>query len=273
MSSVTIKGNNFLSKFSIKPLINEYIGKIRYGYYLNNNIERQRNKKMLEQARRNSKYDFNVDSLVSVIIPTYNRSKILTNRTIPSVLEQTHKNFELIIIGDHCTDDTEERIKEFNDQRIRFINLKVRGDYPENPRLRWLTAGSIPRNKGLIIASGKWIAPLDDDDEFSEDHLEILLSHAVKNKYEMVYGVVQMEKQPNKWVPCGSYPLKRKHICHSSVLYRSELSFFQYNSYSWKYGLEDDWDLWRRMREAKVKIGFVNRVVGNHTLERQQWNL
>jgi glycosyltransferase involved in cell wall biosynthesis len=258
------------TKFSINDTIKGVIGRLRCGYYLTNFIERQRNKKQLEKARKNSEYDSNVNSLVSVIIPTYNRSKLLTTRAIPSVLAQTHQNFELIIVGDHCTDDTEELIKQFNDKRIKFFNLEVRGNYPSDPQKRWMVAGSVPRNKGLSLASGKWIAPLDDDDEFSSDHLEILLSNAIKNNYEMVYGSLQMEIEPGKWEVRGSHPLRYMEICHSAVLYRSELRFFKYNVNSWKYFLDDDWDLWRRMKESKVTIGCVDKVVGTHYIEKQQ---
>ena len=65
---------------------------------------------------------------------------------------------------------------------------------------------------------GDWVARLDDD-EFSEDHLEILLNFALQKEYEMVYGIVQMEKEPGKWVNVGSYPLNCGKICHLSVLY------------------------------------------------------
>ncbi len=47
-----------------------------------------------------------------------------------------------------------------------------------NPNDRWMVAGTKPANKGIELCSGDWIAPLDDDDEFSEDHLDVLLNHA-----------------------------------------------------------------------------------------------
>jgi glycosyltransferase involved in cell wall biosynthesis len=136
-----------------------------------------------------------------------------------------------------------------------------------------MVAGSIPRNKGLELASGEWIAPLDDDDEFSEDHLEVLLSHALQNEYELVYGVIQMEIAHGRWVNCGSLPLKYAYICHPSVLYHSKLKFLKYDVNSWRYNEPDDWNLWRRMKEAGVKIGFVDRVVGRHYLELKRWNV
>lgn len=240
-------------------------------YYLKNWIEYKRNRKLLEKVRKNSKDNKNNENpLISVRIPTYNRSKILAERAIPSILRQTYQNFEIIVVGDYCTDNTEELIKNFNDNRIKFFNLPKRGAYPTNPIDRWRVAGIVPANKGLELCTGDWIAPLDDDDEFSEDHLEILLNFALQKEYEMVYGVVQMEKKPGKWVDVGSYPLNSGEICHLSVLYHSRLKFFKYDINAWKYEEPADWNMWRRMKKAGVKIGFLNKVVGKHYLEGAQ---
>jgi glycosyltransferase involved in cell wall biosynthesis len=241
--------------------------RLGYGYYLKNWIEKRRNRLLLEEARRNSKIKTN-NPLVSVCIATYNRGKILVERTIPSVLRQTYQNFEIIIVGDNCTDDTENLLKVFGDERIKFYNLPKRGNYPKNPHDRWLVAGVVPRNKCLELCSGDWIAPLDDDDEFTEDHIETLLNFAIEGNYEMVYGVVEMEVEPGRWIRVGSYPPRCGKICHLSVLYHSSLKFFKYDINSWKYGEPADWNLWRRMKEAGVRIGFVNKVVGKHYLER-----
>lgn len=248
------------------------VGKrIWYNYYLKNWVEYKRNRELLKKVRDDLKN--NIDDknpLISVRIHTYNRDKILTERAIPSVLRQTYQNFEIIVVGDHCTDNTEELLKKFKDKRIKFHNLPKRGEYPMNPDDRWLVAGVEPANKGIELCSGDWIAPLDDDDEFSEDHLETLLHYALKNNYEMVYGVVEMEIEPGKWENVGSHPLKYGGICHLSVLYHSKLKFFKYDINAWKYGEPGDWNMWRRMKEAGVMIGFIDKVVGKHYLEGTQ---
>ena len=248
------------------------VGKrIWYNYYLKNWVECIKNKGLLKKVRNDLRDDLNNENpLISVRIATYNRSRLLTERVIPSVLRQTYQNFEIIIVGDHCTDDTEKLLERFNDERIKFFNLPERGKYPMNPYDRWLVAGTVPANKAIELSSGEWIAPLDDDDEFSENHLEILLNYALKNNYEMVYGVVEMEREPGKWVNLGSYPLKRGKISHISALYHSKLNFFKYDINAWKYIEPDDWYMWKRMKEAGVKIGFIDQVVGKHYLETPQ---
>ena len=91
---------------------------------------------------------------VSIIIPTYNRAHFL-GEAIQSVLDQTYQDFEIIVIDDASTDNTEELVKSFGDERIRYIRLK------ENSG-----ASSVPRNTGLRAARGEYIAFLDSDDRW-----------------------------------------------------------------------------------------------------------
>lgn len=97
---------------------------------------------------------------VSVIIPTYNRADLLP-RTIESVLNQTFKNFELIIVDDGSTDNTEEVVKEFQerDERVRYI-------WQENSG-----GAAKPKNNGIKNSRGDYIAILDSDDEWLPDKL------------------------------------------------------------------------------------------------------
>jgi glycosyltransferase involved in cell wall biosynthesis len=87
----------------------------------------------------------------TVVIPTYNRAELL-KESIQSVLDQTFKDFELIVVDDHSTDSTKEVIESFKDERIVYI-LNDRG-----------RGGAGTRNAGIFRAKGKWIAFLDDDD-------------------------------------------------------------------------------------------------------------
>ena len=60
---------------------------------------------------------------ISIILPTYNRSEMLKKRSIPTVLKQNYKNFELIIISDGSTDNTYKVVKSFKDKRIKFFEI------------------------------------------------------------------------------------------------------------------------------------------------------
>ena len=132
----------------------------------------------LTVARFKARWRDNASPLVSIMIATYNRGDLLASRTIPSILAQSYSNFELIIVGDACTDDTEKLVRAFTDPRIRFENLAERGVYPENPLYRWMVAGTVPINRALAMSQGDWIAYIDDDDIWTPDHLDVLLAAA-----------------------------------------------------------------------------------------------
>jgi glycosyltransferase involved in cell wall biosynthesis len=95
---------------------------------------------------------------VSIVIPTYNRSRLLA-RAVKSVLNQTYKNFELIIVDDASTDNTEEVVNSFNDKRIRYLrHEKNKGE-------------AAARNTGIKAAKYDYIAQQDSDDEWLPEKL------------------------------------------------------------------------------------------------------
>ncbi len=106
--------------------------------------------------------------LISVIIPTFNRAEFL-KISISSVLNQTFKEFELLIIDDGSTDNTKEIIKSFNDDRIKYIY------YNQNK------GPSYARNTGIKLAQSNFIAFLDSDDKWKNEKLEIQYKSMLKN--------------------------------------------------------------------------------------------
>lgn len=94
--------------------------------------------------------------LVSVIIPTHNRSDLLP-RAVKSVLRQTYKNLELMIVDDCSTDNTSKIVQSFDDNRIKYIRSEISKRY----------GGAC--NIGFENSKGKYIALLDDDDEWSDE--------------------------------------------------------------------------------------------------------
>lgn len=107
--------------------------------------------------------DLYADSKISVIITTHNRAYIL-GRGIQNILDQTYQNFELIVVNDNSTDDTEEVVKSFDDPRLRYIKN------PENKGV------SFARNLGIKAAICDYIIFQDDDDLSRLDKLEKLVN-------------------------------------------------------------------------------------------------
>ena len=216
------------------------------------------------------------DPLITVYTPTYNRAQILMDRAIPSVLGQSYKNFEYVIVGDHCNDETEKFVSEVNDPRIRFYNLPNRKwRYPETAENHWLAGPVIPANKALEMATGQWIARIDDDDVWTTDHLEVLLSYATKNNYEFVSSCYETEENGNRKVHRGvsatSYYTAGKKVSKkndmiggtSTWLYRSYLRFMKYNINCWRksWNRVSEADFGNRILKSGVRMGFVPKVL------------
>jgi len=216
---------------------------------------------LLRKARQEALYNMrDGDPLVSVIIPTWNRGELLLSRTVPSILNQTYPHLEIIIVGDCCTDNTGELLASVGDPRLHFHNLPERGQYPSEKKALWQVAGSVPKNKGLEVCRGAWIAPLDDDDVFTPDHIESLLRYAQKNDLELVYGKLRIEEAVGRWKEKG---LVNKHmsIQNSTMLFRSYLKLFRSDINAWKVGLTGDYHRTLRYRETGVRMGYLDKVV------------
>lgn len=116
-----------------------------------------------------------MSDLVSIIMPSYNTGGFIAESII-SVLKQTYKNWELIIVDDCSSDNTDEVVGRFlKDDRIRYLkNEKNRG-------------AAISRNRALREAKGKWIAFLDSDDLWLPEKLVKQIDFMEKNDYHFSY--------------------------------------------------------------------------------------
>lgn len=143
------------------------------------------------RARANS---MSTTPLVSVILATYNRSRVLAH-AIESVRRSTLTNWELIVVGDHCTDDTAAVVRSFDDQRMAFINLAQ--NFGEQ---------SGPNNEGLRRARGRYIAYLNHDDMYFPDHLASSVAWCERSEADFVWSpmlvalpATDLEVASNTW--------------------------------------------------------------------------
>ncbi len=98
----------------------------------------------------------------SVVMATFGRGRHILP-SVRSVLQQTTPDFELLVVGDHCEDDTEEAVRPFLGDRVRWLNLSE----------RWFSQSG-PNNAGVEAARGKYIAYIGHDDVWSPYHLQSL---------------------------------------------------------------------------------------------------
>lgn len=116
-----------------------------------------------------------MNDLVSIIMPSYNTANYI-RASITSVQKQTYTNWELIIVDDGSTDNTDEVVAELlSDGRIRYL---------KNDRN---SGAAVSRNRALREANGKWIAFLDSDDLWYPDKLEKQIDFMKKNNYHFSY--------------------------------------------------------------------------------------
>lgn len=124
--------------------------------------------------------------LVSIITPVYNSEKYIAD-TINSVLSQTYKNWEMLIVDDCSKDDTANVIAQFNDPRIKYFKLSQN------------SGAAVARNEALEMAQGKYIAFLDADDMWKSEKLEKQLEFMIKNRIGFSFTSYEiLKEQGNK---------------------------------------------------------------------------
>jgi len=119
--------------------------------------------------------------IISVITATYNSTHYL-DYAIRSVLQSDFDEWELIVIGDHCTDGTESCVASFNDPRISFENLQENSGQQAKPN-----------NVGMARARGEYLCFLNHDDMFMPSHLNAMLIEMARTKADILcarYAVI-----------------------------------------------------------------------------------
>lgn len=203
---------------------------------------------------------------VSVIIPTRNRASEL-RVSVQSVLDQEYGNYEIIVVDDAGTDETEEVLKSFGSEKILYLKLE-RNMGP-----------SRARNEGILRAGGRYIAYLDDDDVYYPGHLALLAGYlekhpsmdAVYSNSWWVYGNLDgrtfvpkrrtlLDRRPEEFdrdllcrhnwiVPMNL--MHKKSVFSRAGLFNEDLSKFE------------DWDLFLRF-SMRAKFAQLNDITGEY---------
>jgi len=206
--------------------------------------------------------------LVSVIVTTYNRADLLCE-TLDSILSQTYENFELIVVDDGSTDNTEEVVKRHSAGRINYIKTENWG------------GPARPRNIGIEKATGEYIAFCDDDDIWLPKKLEKQINYIVNSNYGMIFT---MQKQFgatsifSNYFGIGPLPFKKDTSANallqvnciptSSVIIKKDLlDQIDYFDERRSFIAIEDNDLWIRVSKVAA-IGFVPNVLVLHRNHR-----
>ena len=220
----------------------------------------------LEALRETQAYDeaFAVaEPLVSVRIASYQRTEELIDVAIASVLAQSYERFEVIVVNDGPNDATRAAVAGLGDPRIRYDEFARRNVYPDDAHSRWMVAGSPGMNRGAQLATGTWIAPLDEDDAFTPDHIERLLTLAQERRVELAYGALEQRNLVNGTsARIFSNPPEISQFSFQGSIYLGLLkNTFRYDESSWVVQEPGDWNLVRRMKAAGVTMAATEEVV------------
>ncbi len=198
--------------------------------------------------------------LVSIIIPTFNRSDLL-ERSLKSVLSQSYNNYEIIIIDNCSTDNTQiviEKYKNYNVKAVQVNNDGVIG---------------LSRNIGLKNSNGEFIAFLDSDDWWKKDKLKNVIkifnsNHKVDLIYHNCYLISNNESKLSK---CRALPNNcyRNLIVNGNTLITSSVVFKKKILDKVGYFSEDknkvgweDYDLWLRIAESGYNFYLIKSMLG-----------
>ncbi len=191
-------------------------------------------------------------TLVSIIVPCYNQGQFL-NDALNSVFNQSHSNWECIIVNDGSSDSTEEIAMVWIKKDARFkLTTTLNGGL------------AMARNNGIKHANGAFVLPLDADDRISDDYIQIALKLMEKSDLvKLVYAKgYKFGVESGIWkLPTFSLlNLARSNMIHCSALFRRS-DWERVGGYdtNMKYGLED-WEFWIAILKDGGEVKFIDRV-------------
>lgn len=193
-----------------------------------------------------------MQSLVSVITPTWKRNKLLLERCIPSIQKQTYQNFEHIIVSDGEDPDLENVL--VGKENTRFVQLG------RNWRQfsHGASYGAVPRAAGTYVAKGQYIAYLDDDDEFLPDHIQSLVELIEAENLDFAFS--QMLRDWSDGRPAdivGNGAIGYGYIGTPMVVHKAETLLTR----NWGAdGYAEDYSLFKAWADAKLRFKFLPRV-------------
>lgn len=186
------------------------------------------------------------EPIVSVVLPVFNAQKYL-RACIDSILAQTLTNLELIVLNDGSTDSSEEIVLGYKDERIRYVKNEKNLGLIET------------LNKGLKLATGKYIARMDADDVSLKERFERQVEYLDKNPSYGLLGTwfqqLRLSQKTLKKTLTGSDILKaellfRSAFAHPSVMVRRSIIVDHDLSYDAVFPHAEDYELWTRIAEV-----------------------
>lgn len=204
---------------------------------------------------------------ISFVMPTKNRGLIISD-SIKSIINQTEKDWELIIIDDHSktTDKTKKVVNSFKDERIKYYRM------PEN----WPSGIASARNFGNMMAVSSIIAPADSDDINLPNRAKLTIESFEKEKWDVFYADYDYFYQKSgefkeRVNPIQKFSLdllkKFNFIPHPTSAYKRELAYeYPYNSF---FIVAEDYDFFSRLALAEKRFYFCGEKVLHYVIHEK----
>jgi glycosyltransferase involved in cell wall biosynthesis len=203
--------------------------------------------------------------LVSVVIPSFNHAHLI-GRAINSVIDQTYRNWEIIVVDNHSVDNTFEIVNSFQQENIHFHRIHNNG----------VIAAS--RNLGIQLARGDWVAFLDSDDVWYQNKLEVVINtlnsetvcdvychnelkaiEKTAESFELVYGPYE-EDFYKKLLLHGNRLSTSATVVNRQYLLDHELRFNE----KIEFITVEDYALWLDLARSGAKFVFIDDVLGEY---------
>jgi glycosyltransferase involved in cell wall biosynthesis len=185
---------------------------------------------------------------VSVVMLTYKRGDIVS-KAIESVLAQTYKDFEFIIINDGSLDNTDEVVKKYkkNDKRIRYY---------KNPKNMGI---AFSRNRAFGLARAPYIMIMDDDDFSLNERMEKQVKFLDKNpQIDVVVGQIKgFPRVPQNHNAIASFLIQHNVVGNANIMYRSDFAKEHKIFYDEELKISEDWDYWVKMLFSGAKFASI----------------
>lgn len=218
------------------------------------------------ERRRFSTMSGQLRNRVSVPIATYDRIELLVERTLPALLGQTHRDVEIIVVGDGTPPGLFSLLDRVDDPRVRTLLLPSRTAYPSDPLERWMVAGWRPRNVGADLATGGWLLWMSDDDIVLPTGIATLLEAARREPEADVVSAgfeVQGEQTRVDLPSAAETGLPFPIAGMPALMARSYTRAFRWNRLSYLRSVHrpSDYDLLLRMHLAGLTFTSVDEIV------------
>ena len=211
------------------------------------------------------------DPLVSICVATMDRADVLIERCIASIRAQSHRNIQIVVVGDNCLDDTAQRLASLRaTSGSGHATFRNAGPYPAPGLDRWCVAGSNAMNHALSLCEGAFITHLDDDDTMAPHRIETLLAAAREAGADFLWHAFWYECDDGSWMKAGNGQLGLSQVTTGSIFYHRYFARFPWDVHAYRLHEPGDWNRLRKIKLLRPHLRYVDEPLMYHHRHAQK---